>query len=46
MKYPQHDKTRAIESILKHVGRAENLQHDLAILFSTRDRPPEPRMLR
>jgi hypothetical protein len=46
MKYPQHDETRAIESILKHVGCAEHLQYDLTILFPTRDRPPEPRMLR
>jgi hypothetical protein len=46
MKYPQHDETRAIESILKHVSCAEHLQYNLTVLFPTRDRPPEPRMLR
>jgi hypothetical protein len=35
VKHPQHHKTFAIEAILKHISRAENLQHDLAIFFPT-----------
>jgi hypothetical protein len=40
----QHHQTLAIEAILKHVSRAENLQYDLAIFFPASNRPTELRM--
>jgi hypothetical protein len=43
--YSQHDKTLAIEAILKHVGRAEHLQYDLAAFFPAGDRSPKLGML-
>jgi hypothetical protein len=42
----QHHQTLAIEAILKHVSRAENLQYDLAIFFPASNRPTELRMFR
>jgi hypothetical protein len=44
VKYPQHDQTLAIESILEHVGRAENLQYDLAVFFATGNWPAQLRV--
>ena len=46
MNHLQHHKTFAIEAILKHISRAENLQYDLAIFFPAGYRSPELRMLR
>jgi hypothetical protein len=37
----EHHQTQAIEAILKHISRAENLQYDLAIFRSTSNRPTE-----
>ena len=42
----EHHQTPAIEAILKHIGRAENLQYDLAIFLPTSNRPTELRMFR
>ena len=45
MKYPQHHQTLTIESILKHVSRAQNLQYDLAVFLSTGDWSPQSRVV-
>ena len=42
----QHHQTLAIEAILKHVSRAENLQYDLAIFLPASNRSTELRMFR
>lgn len=46
MKYPKHDQALFVEAVLKYIRSTENLQHDLAIFFPARDRPPESWMLR
>jgi hypothetical protein len=40
----EHHQTHAVEAILKHISRAENLQYDLALFLSTSNRPAELRM--
>jgi hypothetical protein len=42
VKYPEHDQAFFVEAVLKYISCTENLQHDLAIFFPARDRPPEP----
>jgi hypothetical protein len=46
VKDPQHDKAIAVQAVLKHIGCAENLQHNLAIFLATHDGPSEPRVFR
>jgi hypothetical protein len=44
VKNSQHDKTFAIETVLKHVSRAKDLQHNLAIFIAAGNRPSQLRV--
>jgi hypothetical protein len=45
VKNPQHHEPIAFDAILKHIGRVENLQHDLPIFFAAGNRMSEQRAL-
>jgi len=44
MEDPQHHESLSIETILKYVSGAENLENDLPIFLSPGNGPAEPRM--
>jgi len=44
MEDPQHHESLSIETILKYVSGAENLENDLPIFLSPGNGPAKPRM--
>ena len=41
MEYPQDNEALAFDAVLKHIGRVENLEHDLPVYFAPGDLVPE-----
>ena len=41
VKHPQHDQALAVVTVTKDIGRVQNLQHDLAIVFTALYRSSE-----